>query len=102
VWDGRGPLYCSGMDRWVGNNLDVNVKSAMVIRADGMCEVTCTGCTLSGPTVVEAHGQAKVNIVGGTIKGDSYAVRADGASKVNLTTARVSGRKDKSGLASIE
>jgi hypothetical protein len=101
VWSGKQPLVCSGQEKWKAANLNVRVASGTLITADGSCEVTCTNCTLSAPTVISAGWNARITLVGGSITGSPTAVQAKGMAIVNLTTAKVSGKKEKDGVAEI-
>jgi hypothetical protein len=94
VWDGSEPLHCSGVENIAVSGVEATFTAGAAIVAGGNCQVKCTDCKLSAPTIVEASGNAQVSLINGSAKGSVLLAEASGNARVtaggNIT---VSGMK---------
>jgi hypothetical protein len=71
------------------------------IKASANCQLTLTGVDITAATGIDAGGNAKVNMVGGSITATSNSVVAANAAKVDCVGTKVSGKSKASGAAKV-
>jgi hypothetical protein len=93
VWDGSAPLHCGGVDNIAVSGVEATFTAGAAIVATGNCQVRCTDCKLSAPTIVEASGNAQVSLINGSAKGTVLLAEATGNARVTVGgNVTVSGR----------
>jgi hypothetical protein len=82
VWDGSEPLHCTGVENIAVSGVEATFTAGAAIVASGNCQVRCTDCKLSAPTIVEASGNAQVSLINGSAKGSVLLAEASGNARV--------------------
>ena len=96
-WDGKSTFTCTGNDALTLTG----VKASAGITADANCALTLVDCDITAPTGIDASGNAKITVTGGSINGSSFAVKATGLAKVTLTGTKVTGKTQATSAAKI-
>ena len=99
-WDGKSTFVCSGNDAFTLSGVKADVKGTG-IRASANCQLTLVNVDLTAPVGIEASGNAKVTVTGGSVTSSSNAVVASALAKVTFAGTKVDGRIKKSGSASV-
>lgn len=99
-WDGRSTFVCSGNDVVTLSGVKADVKGTGV-RASANCQLTLVNVDLTAPVGIEASGNAKVTVTGGSVTSSSNAVVASALAKVTFAGTKVDGKIKKSGSASV-
>jgi len=71
------------------------------IRASGHCQLTLTNMNITAPVAIEARGNARVMIVGGSLSGSDKSIVASADAEVSVSGVRVSGDIEQSDRAAI-
>jgi hypothetical protein len=100
TWDGKSAFTCGGNDSFTLTGVTATL-STTAITATGNCTLTLVGVDIKAPTALDASGNAKINVTGGSLNGSTYAVKASANAKVNLTGTTVTGKTLASGAAKI-
>jgi hypothetical protein len=82
-WDGKTTFECAGNDDITLEDRKVELTGTVVI-ANGNCHLRLKNCTITGDTAIEAGGNAKITVEGGTITGKQLAVMAGGNAEVEV------------------
>ena len=69
--------------------------------ASANCQLTLTGVNITAPVPIEASGNAKVTVTGGSIRGSTNSVVASSNAKVDFVGTKVTGKAKTSGLAKV-
>ena len=102
VWDGTEPLQCTGVDDLRVTGVTATFTGGSAIIATGNCHLTCTDCTISAPTAIEASGNAQVTIINGSVKGTNLLADASGNARVTISgNVTSSGRTQEKGNAKV-
>jgi hypothetical protein len=86
----RRPFACSGNDTIA---LPGVTATAGVV-ASSNCELTLTNVSLHAPVAINARGNAKVTVGGGSATGDASLAIASGNATITFTGSKVSGKDD--------
>lgn len=90
-WDGKSTLTCGGNDA-----ISVTgVNATAGIKAGANCQVTLVNVNITAPVAIDASGNAKVTMTGGSINASTSSVVAGGLAKVDLIGTKVTGGKSK-------
>jgi hypothetical protein len=100
LWDGTGPLVCSGNTALTVSGVTAELSGTAVV-ATGNCALTLVNVDLTASTAIEAGGYAVVTMQGGKIHGSTLAVHAVGGAKVTLVRTKVTGKTEALGAATI-
>ena len=102
VWSGNEPLVCSGNDNIDVSGVTAKFANGTAIQASANCHVRCTGCTLEAATVIDASGNAEVNIINGSVKGSPIMAEASNNAHVTIMgNVTVAGTTKQSGNAKV-
>jgi len=85
AWDGSRPFQCSGNEEVSVENVHAELNAGTAVSVSGNCHFTCTDCTIKAQTVIEAGGNGNVLIVNGTVVGSDTLVDASGNARVNIS-----------------
>ncbi len=96
-WDGKTTFTCGGND--VVALTGVTAKAG--VKASANCQLTLTDVNISAPVAIEAGGNAKVTVTGGSITSSVNSVVASGNAKVDFVGTKVTGKAKTSGLAKV-
>lgn len=86
-WDGKAPYECMN-----GNVKLEGVTATAGVKASGNCNLTLVNVKITAPVAIEASGNAKVNVTGGSLSGATNSVVADGNAQVTVAGAAVTGK----------
>ena len=101
VWDGKSEYTCMGNENVVLDGVTADLKSGTAITLMGNCHLTLKKCHITAPIAIDAGGNSQVTVEGGDLKGTDAAIKAGGLSKVTVNGAKVTGKVDKSGGATV-
>jgi hypothetical protein len=99
-WDGKSTLECKGNDVMAITGVTANVSDT-AIRASGNCQISLTNVKITAPVGIDASGNAKVTIAGGSITSSSNSVVAANGATVVVSGAAVTGKSKKLNGAKI-
>jgi len=99
-WDGKSTFECKGNDVVALTNVKATVPGT-AIKAVANCQLTLTGVDITAATAIDAGGNAKVNMVGGSITATTNSVVAGNSAKVDCVGTKVTGKSKASGAAKI-
>jgi hypothetical protein len=94
-------IDCSGTQVITLSGTSVTVTTGPAIRASGNCTVTLTGVDVRGPIGIEASGDARVVMTGGTLNADTAAVTTSGSASVQLVGTHLTGASKATGNATL-
>ena len=100
AWDGKSTFECKGNDVIALSGVKANV-SGTAIKASANCQLTLVGVDITSAVGIEASGNAKVTMTGGSIKATTNSVVAAGGAKVDCVGAAVTGKSKASGAAKV-
>ena len=86
-WDGKSTYECMN-----GNVKLEGVTANAGVKASGNCVLALVNVKITAPVAVDASGNAKVTVTGGSLSGTTNAVVADGNAHVTVVGAAVSGK----------
>jgi hypothetical protein len=98
-WDGKTTLECSGNDELSFEDCTATLSGTAVL-ASGNCRLHLKRCTIVADTAIEAGGNARVLVEGGTVEGKQLAVDAGGNAVVEVRGA-LTGKVKRSGNARV-
>jgi hypothetical protein len=102
VWDGTTPFQCGGNEQINVNGVNAKFNAGTAISVNGNCHFTCTDCSIKSPVVIEAGGNGVVTIVNGSVLASETLVDASGNARVNISGNVVAtGEVKKSGNARV-
>lgn len=101
AWDGKSGYTCMGSDNVVLDGVTANLTSGTAITLMGNCHLTLKKCHITAPIAIDAGGNSQVTVEGGDLKGTDAAIKAGGLSKVTVNGAKVTGKVDKAGGATV-
>jgi hypothetical protein len=84
TWDGTEPFVCTGNDIMRIEKVNVTFRGSPAISAIGNCKLVISDSTLSAPIVVEAGGNAAVDLRRCTIVGSTTGISAGGNAKIDI------------------
>jgi len=61
------------------------------VRALDNCKVTLEDCSIEAATAIEAGDNARVDVIGGRVRGTVSALRADGNARIDVQNAEITG-----------
>lgn len=96
-WDGKSPLTCGGSDAITVTG----VTASAGVKASANCQLNLVNVNITAPVAVDASGNAKVTMTGGSITASGNSVVAGGNATVTCVGTKVSGKSKKSGNATI-
>lgn len=99
-WDGKSTFLCSGNDAITLEGVKATVGD-VAIKASANCNLTLKNVALTAPVGIEASGNAKVTVIGGSINAATKAISASANAQVNVSGATVTGKVEKKGLAKV-
>lgn len=91
-WDGKAPYSCSASQVVVIKNATANLSSGPAISALGACQLTLDNVNITAPDGIQALGNAKVTVKGGSIKATGQAINAMGGAQVDVQGAKITGK----------
>ncbi len=96
-WDGKSTFECKGNDAvtLTGVNASAGVK------ASANCQLNLVNCNITAPVGIDASGNAKITMTGGSLNGSTNSVSAQNNAKVTLVGTKVTGKSKKAGGAVI-
>jgi hypothetical protein len=95
-WDGKSPFECSGAENVVIDGVTANLPSTTAIKASANCNLTLTNVKVTSGVGIDASGNAKVVVRGGSINGTTNSIVASANAQVTVEGgATVSGGKTK-------
>ena len=101
TWDGKSEYTCGGTDNVVLDGVTANLTSGTAITVMGNCQLTLKKCHITAPIAIDATGNGQVTVEGGDIKATDTAIKAAGLAKITVNGAKVTGKVDKQGLATV-
>lgn len=96
-WDGKTTFTCGGNDVVALTG----VKATAGVKASANCQLTLTDVNITAPVAIEAGGNAKVTVTGGSITSSVNSVVASSNAKVDFVGTKVTGKARTSGLAKV-
>jgi len=100
--DDGSTYVCSGNMRIaLGGQTMVVTGPGPAIRASANCQLTLTNMNITGPVAIEAGGNARVVIVGGSLTGTDKSIVASANAKVSVSGTTVTGDTEQNGHAEI-
>jgi hypothetical protein len=101
-WDGTTPFDCGGNEDISVTGVTANFNAGTAITVGGNCHFKCTDCTIKAPTAIDVGGNGQVTIINGKIEGTDTLVEAGGNARVNISGNVVaSGQVKKSANARV-
>jgi hypothetical protein len=100
-WDGASPFSCGGAEVVKIEKVKASLASGTAISAAGNCQLTLVDVDVSAPLPIDATGNAKVTVTGGSLKGAPEAIVAGANATVAVTGATVTGKTKASGNGKI-
>ena len=100
AWDGKSTFECKGNDIIALSSVKANV-SGTAIKASANCQLTLVGVDITSAVGIEASGNAKVTMNGGSIKATTNSVVGSAGAKVDCVGTAVTGKSKVSGGAKI-
>lgn len=91
-WDGKAPYECAALDNVIIDGVTANLASATAIKASAGCNLTLNNVKITAGTGIDASGNAKVTVKGGSINGSTNSIVASGNAQVNVDGATVTGK----------
>jgi hypothetical protein len=99
-WDGKSPLECGGNDVVAVSGVTATLGGT-ASKAGGNCQLTLTDVNITAPIGIEASGNAKVTVSGGSITSSSNSIVAGAASHVTCSGTKVTGKAKATAAAKI-
>jgi hypothetical protein len=96
-WDGKSTFECGGNDQVTLTG----VTATAGVKAGGNCVLLLTGVNITAPIAIDAEGNAKVTMTGGSITASTNSVVAGANAHVDLVGTKVSGKVKASGAAKV-
>src|SRR5512140_1194228 len=96
-WDGTAPFSCGGVDVVKLEKVKATVAAGTAITAGGNCQLTLVNVDVTAPLPIDASGNAKVTVTGGSLKGAPEAIVASANSSVTVSGTTVNGKTKSSG-----
>jgi hypothetical protein len=96
-WDGKSTFECGGNDVVALTG----VTATAGVKAGANCQLTLTGVNITAPVAIDASGNAKVTVAGGSISGSTNSVVASANAKVDVVGAKVTGKAKTTGAAKV-
>jgi len=96
-WDGKSTFECKGNDSITLNG----VTATAGVKASANCTLNLVGVNITAPIPIEASGNSKVTVTGGSINGSTNSVSASNNANVTLVGTKVTGKSKKAGGAVI-
>jgi hypothetical protein len=92
-WDGKSTYTCGASQVVVIKNVTANIASGQAVTAGGACQLTLDGVNITAPQGVQALGNARITIKGGSVKATSGdAISAMGNAQVDVQGAKITGK----------
>jgi hypothetical protein len=85
IWDGESPFHCAGNDNVNVKGVNAQFNAGIAVTVSGNCHFTCTDCSIKAPTVFEVSGNGDVTVVNGSVIGTETLVEAGGNAHVNIS-----------------
>jgi hypothetical protein len=102
AWDGSAPLHCTGNEKISVKGVHADFNAGTAVSVSGNCHFTCTDCTIKSQTAIEVGGNGNVTIINGTVLGSETLVDASGNARVNISgNVTVSGAVKQSSNAKV-
>ncbi len=101
TWDGTSPFTCGGVDVVKLEKVKANVATGTAITAGGNCQLTLVNVDVTAPLPIDASGNAKVTMTGGSLKGTPEAIVASANASVTVAGASITGKTKASGNGKI-
>lgn len=101
AWDGRSTFECAGSDVVKLEGVTANLASGTAIKAGANCQLTLVNMTITAPVVIDAAGNAKVTVTGGSLQGSTNSIVAGANAQVTVTGAKVTGKTKSSANGKI-
>jgi len=101
TWDGTSPFTCGGLDVVKLEKVKANVATGTAITAGGNCQLTLVNVDVTAPLPIDASGNAKITMTGGSLKGTPEAIVASANATVTVAGATVNGKTKASGNGKI-
>ena len=101
TWDGTSPFSCGGADIVKLEKVKATLTTGTAITAAGNCQLTLVNVDVAAPLPIEATGNAKVTVTGGSLKGAPDAIVAGANAQVTVAGATVTGKAKSSGNGKI-
>jgi hypothetical protein len=93
AWDGKSPYTCGASQVVVIKNVTATLTTGPAVNALGACQLTLDGVNITAPQGVQAMGNAKVTVKGGSIKATTGdAINAMGNAQVDVQGAKITGK----------
>ncbi|MBX3125650.1 MAG: hypothetical protein KF718_03000 [Polyangiaceae bacterium] len=101
AWDGTSTFTCKGNDKVSLEKVTATIASGSAIVAEANCQLTLKNVVITAPVGIEAKGNAKVTVSGGTVAGSEAAAKAAGNAQITFSGTTVSGAKNATPPATI-
>jgi hypothetical protein len=99
-WDGKTTFECGGNDVITLSGVTATV-SGTAVKAMGNCQLTLTGVSITAAVGIDASGNAKVNMAGGSINATTNSAVATAGAHVTCVGTKVTGKSKASGAATV-
>jgi len=91
-WDGKSPYECAAVDNVVIDGATANLPTATAIKASAGCNLTLNNVKITAATGIDASGNAKVTVKGGSINGSANSIVVSANAQVTVDGTAVTGK----------
>jgi hypothetical protein len=101
TWDGSSTFECGGNDHPILTGQIATLAASPAIRTRANCHLTLENMNITAPVVIDAQGNSRVTVTGGTLNGSQNSITAGANARVDVTGATVTGPVQRSGNAQV-
>ena len=97
TWDGTTTFECGGNDAPILSGQTVTLTASPAIRTRANCRLTLENMNITAPVVIDAQGNSRVTVTGGSLNGAQNSIVASANASVDVGGATVTGPVQRSG-----
>jgi hypothetical protein len=101
TWDGKAPFSCMGGKNVRIKGVTADLATGTAVKGIGTCQIELIDCNIKAPVALEATGNVKITVTGGSITGTEFAAKAMGQSEITFKGTKVSGKTNAMAPAKI-
>ena len=101
AWDGKSTFECGGSDVVKLEGITASLAAGTAIKASVNCQLTLVNMNITAPVAIEAVGNARVTVTGGSLQGSTNSIVAAANAQVTVTGTKVTGKTKSSANGKI-
>lgn len=101
AWDGKSTFECGGSEVVKLEAITASLPTGTAIKASVNCQLTLVNMNITAPVAIEAVGNAKVTVTGGSLQGSTNSIVAAANAQVTVTGTKVTGKTKSSANGKI-